>query len=156
MAVKADELPCSSTCRTSASAQVIAAHLWRGRLVLQAVPEAHLVGNAAQVVVTVVVATAVAVVVVALLAVVIVALLAVVIVALLTVVDDTLLTVVENTLLAMVEDALLAVVAVTQLTAVAGLSQALLQVAEVAVDCARTNGALVGFEGCSPGCRSCW
>ena len=154
--MKADALQCSSTCRTIASAQVIAEHLWRGRLVLQAVPEAHLVGNAAQVIVTVVVATAVAVVVVALLAVVIVTLLIVVIVtllivvivALLTVVEDTLLTVVEDTLLTVVEDTLLTVVVVTQLIAVAGLSQALLQVAEVAVDCARTNGALVGFEGC--------
>ena len=134
--MKPDALQCDSARRLLAFAQVIAAHLWRARLVRQAVPEAHLVGDAAQVVVAVVVAAAVAVVVVALLAVVVVTLLTWVLAALLTVVDET--------LLAVVKDTLLAIVVVTQIVAVAGLGQALLEVAEVAVDCARGNGALVG------------
>lgn len=91
---------------------------------LQAVPEAHLVRDAAQVVVTV--------------------LSAVVVVTLLTMVVVTLLLVVVVTLLTVVDETLLTVVVMTQLIVVAGLGQALLEVAEVAVDCACTKGALLG------------
>ena len=125
MAVKADALQCNSPAEHVHMLRSLAAHLWRGRLVLQAVPEAHLVGNAAQVVVSVVVA------------VVVVTLLAWVLAPLLTVVDHALLTVVD--------DALLAIVVVTQLVVLVCLGQALLQIAEVAVNCARTEGASAGF-----------